>query len=260
MKRLLFALFGALGVWGAVIGLELPRAASATAPAIKNVVLVHGAFADGSSWAKVIPLLEARGITVTAVQNPLSSLAADVSATRRAIAAANGPVLLVGHSYGGVVISEAGTDPKVAGLVFVAAAAPDAGQSFADMAKPYPVPPGIAAVQADASNFLSLPRAAIAEDFAQDLPRAQTDVMAATQGAIAAAAFTTKTDSAAWKTKPSWYIVAHNDRMIDPGLERALARKIHATTIEVASSHVPMLSQPERVAQFIIDATEGVKP
>lgn len=260
MKRLLFAVCATLAIWGAAVGLEHRSAASAAPPRIKNVVLVHGAFADGSSWAKVIPLLEARGLTVTAVQNPLSSLADDVAATKRAIAAANGPVLLVGHSYGGVVISEAGMDPKVAGLVFIAAAAPDAGQSFADMAKPYPVPPGIQAVQADASHFLSLPRAAVAEDFAQDLPPAQTDVMAATQGVIAAAAFTTKTDTAAWKTKPSWYIVAHNDRMIDPNLERALARKIHATTIEVASSHVPMLSQPERVAQLIIDASEGTKP
>jgi pimeloyl-ACP methyl ester carboxylesterase len=260
MTRVLLALLIALALWSpmTVVALEQPRMASA-APRIKNVILVHGAFSDGSSWDKVIPLLQAQGLNVTAVQNPLSSLADDVAVTKRAIAAANGPVLLVGHSYAGVVISEAGSDPKVAGLVFVCAAAPNAGQSFADMAKPYPVPPGTRAVKADANHFLSLPRVAVAQDFAQDLPRAETDVLAATQGPIAAAAFTAKTDSAAWKTKPSWYVVARNDRMISPDLERALAHRMHATTIELASSHVAMLSQPERVAQLIIDAANGVK-
>jgi pimeloyl-ACP methyl ester carboxylesterase len=251
MTRLSIALSGILVLCSSA------AAASAAAPSIKNVILVHGAFADGSSWDKVIPLLQARGLTVTAVQNPLSSLADDVAATKRAIAAQNGPVLLVGHSWGGAVISEAGNDPKVAGLVFVAAGAPNAGQSFAEMSAGYPVPPGIQAVKADANHFLSLPPAAVAQDFAQDLPRAQTDVMAVTQGAIAASAFTTKIHNAAWEIKPSWYIVARNDRMIEPDLERALARKLHAKTVEIESSHVPMLSQPERVAQVIIDAANN---
>lgn len=256
MDRFLCALVSSLILWSSSTVSVIDRSgmAAGARQRVKNVVLVHGAFADGSSWDKIIPLLHAKGLNVVAVQNPLSSLADDVAATKRAIAAANGPVLLVGHSWGGVVISEVGTDPKVAGLVFVCAGAPSAGQSFAEMAANYPVPPGIKAVTADAAHFLTLPRAAVAEDFAQDLPAAQTVVMAATQGPIAAAAFETKTHNAAWKTKPSWYVVAQNDRMIDPGLERMLARRMHATTIEVETSHVPMLSQPERVANLIIDA------
>jgi pimeloyl-ACP methyl ester carboxylesterase len=259
MTRLSTAGLGVLLFCSAVVaaGLAQTGAGSVAPASVKNVVLVHGAFADGSSWAKVIPLLQARGLNVIAVQNPLSSLAADVAITKRAIATANGPVLLVGHSWGGAVISEAGNDRKVAGLVFVAAGAPNAGQSFAQMSAGYPVPPGIQALKADASHFLSLPRAAVALDFAQDLPSAETDVMAVTQGAIAASAFTTKIHNAAWEVKPSWYIVARNDRMIDPNLERALARKIHAKTVEIESSHVPMLSQPQRVAQVIIDAANG---
>jgi pimeloyl-ACP methyl ester carboxylesterase len=259
MTRLSIALFGVFMLCSpaAAAGLAHSAPLSAGSPSIKNIILVHGAFADGSSWDKVIPLLQARGLNVTAVQNPLSSLADDVAATKRAIAAANGRVLLVGHSWGGAVISEAGNDPKVAGLVFVAAGAPNAGQSFAEMAAAYPVPPGIQAVKADASHFLSLPPAAVAQDFAQDLPRSETDVMAVTQGPIAAAAFSTKIHNAAWMIKPSWYIVCRNDRMIQPDLERALARKLHAKTIEIESSHVPMLSQPQRVAQFIIDAASG---
>jgi pimeloyl-ACP methyl ester carboxylesterase len=256
MKRLSIALLSVLMLWStaAVAG---SSAASAASPVIKNVVLVHGAFADGSSWAKVIPLLQASGLNVVAVQDPLSSLADDVAATKRAIADANGPVLLVGHSYGGAVISEAGNDPKVAGLVFVAAGAPNAGQSFADVTAPYPVPPGIAAIRMDASHFLSLPPAAVAQDFAQDLPRSVTAIMASTQGPTAAAVFSTKIHNAAWMIKPSWYIVCSNDRMIQPDLERALAQKMHAKTLVIASSHVPMLSHPEQVAQFIIDAASG---
>jgi pimeloyl-ACP methyl ester carboxylesterase len=256
MKRLSMALFSALLLWSTV-AVAASDTASAAPPGIKNVILVHGAFADGSSWAKVIPLLQARGITVTAVQNPLTSLADDVAATKRAIADANGPVILVGHSYGGAVISVAGNNPKVAALVFVAAGAPVAGQSFADMTAPYPVPVGIAAIKMDASHFLTLPPAAVAEDFAQDLPRSVTAVMASTQGPTAAAVFSTKIPNAAWTIKPSWYIVCTNDRMIQPDLERALAQRMHAKTTEIASSHVPMLSHPEQVAEVIVDAANG---
>jgi len=195
---------------------------------VKTIVLIHGAFADGSSWSKVIPGLEAKGYTVRAVQIPLTSLQDDVAATKRAIAAAQGRVLLVGHSWGGAVISEAGTDPKVAGLVFIAAGAPNAGQSFNDMSKGYGTPPGIKRLKVDASGFASLPRAAILEDFAPDVPRNEADLVAATQGPIATSSFTAKLHNAAWKTKPSWYVVAKNDRMIDPNLERALAEKIRA--------------------------------
>ena len=225
---------------------------------IRNIVLVHGAFADGSSWSKVIPLLQARGFTVTAVQNPLTSLKDDAAATTRAIDGQDGRVLLVGHSWAGAVITQVGTNPKVAGLVFVAAAAPNAGQSFSEMSQGYPTPPGIARVKADAAGFLSMPPSAIASDFAQDLPSSQTAVMAVTQGPIAAVCFGTKVTAAAWKTKPSWFIVAKQDRMIDPNLERALARKIKARTLELDSSHAVMLSQPQPVAALIANAASSL--
>src|SRR5205807_5932372 len=147
-----------------------PAGEAAAAPTVKNVVLVHGAFADGSSWAKVIPLLEAKGLHVTAVQNPLSSLADDVAATKRAIANQDGPVILVGHSWAGMVISEAGNDPKVAGLVYVAAIVPDDGQSADDVLKSFPPPPGLAEAKPDAAGFLSLTRKGIDEDFVPDVP------------------------------------------------------------------------------------------
>jgi pimeloyl-ACP methyl ester carboxylesterase len=232
--------------------------ATAHPSGVRNIVLVHGAFADGSSWSKVISLLQARGFTVTAVQNPLTSLKDDVAATKRAIDDQDGRVLLVGHSWAGAVITQIGTDPKVAGLVFVAAGAPNAGQSFNEMSQGYPTPPGITRVKADAAGFLALPPSAIASDFAQDLPSSETAVMAVTQGPIAAACFSTKVTAAAWKTKPSWYIVAKQDRMIDPNLERALARKIKARTLELDSSHVPMLSQPQQVAAFIANAASSL--
>jgi pimeloyl-ACP methyl ester carboxylesterase len=226
---------------------------------VRNIVLVHGAFADGSSWSKVIPLLQARGFKVTAVQNPLTSLKDDVAATKRAIDAQGGRVLLVGHSWAGVVITQIGTDPKVAGLVFAAAGAPSAGESFSEMAQGCPTPPGIARVKADAAGFLSLPPSAIASDFAQDLPSSETAVMAVTQGPIAAACFSTKVTAAAWNPKPSWFIVAKNDRMIDPNLERALAKKIKARgTLELDSSYVVMLSRPQQVAAFVANAASSL--
>src|SRR5256884_5214761 len=146
-----------------------PSSETAAAPTVRNVVLVHGAFADGSSWAKVIPLLEAKGLHVTAVQNPLSSLADDVAATRRAIARQDGPVILVGHSWAGMVISEAGNDPKVAGLVYVAAIVPDEGQAASDVLKPYAPGPGLAKPKPDVPGFLSLPRKGTPQDSAPDL-------------------------------------------------------------------------------------------
>jgi pimeloyl-ACP methyl ester carboxylesterase len=221
---------------------------------VKNVVLVHGAFADGSSWSKVIPLLQAKGLTATAVQIPLTSLNDDVAATKRAIDAQDGRVLLVGHSWGGAVISQIGTDPKVAGLVYVVAGAPNAGQSFSEMSQGYPTPPGSRQLKADAAGFVSLSPQAIAENFAPDLPRAEAAVIAATQGPIAGTCFDAKITNGAWTTKPSWYVVAGRDRMIDPNLERALAKKINATTLELDSSHVAMLSHPQQVAAFIADA------
>ena len=166
-----------------------PLPVAAAASSVKNVVLVHGAFADGSSWAKVIPLLEAMGLQVTAVQNPLYSLADDVAATRRAIARQDGPVILVGHSWAGMVISEAGNDPKVAGLVYVSALVPDAGQSAGDVLKPYTPGPGIAEAKPDAAGFLSLTRKGIDKDFVPELPPAERAVVHATQSPWNSACF-----------------------------------------------------------------------
>ncbi|OLE70568.1 MAG: hypothetical protein AUG74_07430, partial [Bacteroidetes bacterium 13_1_20CM_4_60_6] len=214
-----------------------------TSQPVKNIVLVHGAFADGSSWTKVIPLLEAKGLHVTAVQNPLSSLADDVEATRRAIARQDGPVILVGHSWAGMVISEAGNDPKVAGLVYVAAIVPDEGQAAGDVLKPYAPSPGLAEAKPDASGFLSLTRKGIDEDFVPDLRPAERAIIYAIQGAWNSACLADKASVPAWKTKPSWFIVAADDRMLPPEYEKAVAVHIHATTTTLAAGHVPMLSK-----------------
>lgn len=225
---------------------------------VKNVLLVHGAFADGSSWAKIIPLLEAKGYKVTAVQNPLTSLKEDVAAAKRAIALQDGPVLLVGHSWGGVVISEAGNDSKVAGLVYIAAFAPDNGQSLNDVAKTASPAPGNRQVKPDAFGFLSLTPKGIHEDFAQDLPIAERKIILATQGQWAAFTTGEKVSKAAWRAKPSWYIVSSQDRMINPDLQRAMAKRINAKTLELNASHVPMVSQPAKVASFIVEAARDV--
>lgn len=231
-------------------------AADKGAPTVRNVVLVHGAWADGSSWAKVIPLLEKAGLNAMAVQNPLTSLADDVGAVKRAIALQNGPTILVGHSYGGAVISEAGTDPKVVGLVYVAAFAPDAGEAVGELGKEFPPAPGGAELRPDSSGYLTMTTKGVLENFAQDLPMAERKILAATQGPTNGAAFGAKLTNAAWKTKPTWYVVAANDRMIAPDLERKFAKTMNAKTVTLASSHVPMLSHPSEVARLIIDAAK----
>jgi len=222
----------------------------------KTVVPIHGAFADGSSWDKVIPLLEARGLRVVAVQNPLTSLADDAASVKRVIDAQSGPVILVGHSWGGTVITEVGGDDKVAALVFVAAFAPDVGESTADLGKDGPPPPGATSIRPDPAGYLYLTPEGVAKDFAQDLPATQTRVMAVTQGPILGKAFDEKVTKAAWQNKPSWFIVAEKDRMIQPALERAMAKKINASTTTLPTSHVPMQSRPKDVAAVILAATE----
>jgi pimeloyl-ACP methyl ester carboxylesterase len=220
----------------------------------KTIVLVHGAFADGSSWSAVIPLLQAQGYKVVAVQNGLNSLADDVAATKRAIANASGPVVLVGHSWGGEVITEAGADAKVQALVYVAALAPDEGDSAASLLAGYPATPGFGEISTDPAGYMSLSANGVKDDFAQDLPAEVTSVMAVTQGPIAASCFTTQATAPAWKSKKSWYIVAENDRMVQPDMERAMATKIGATVTSLPSSHVPMLSHPADVAKVIAEA------
>lgn len=224
-----------------------------------NVVLVHGAFADGSSWDKVIPLLEARGLHVVAVQNPLSSLKDDAAATQRAIEQQNGPVVLVGHSWAGVVISQAGNDDKVKALVYVAAFAPDNGQSINDMLKGLPAPAWVSALRKDSAGFLTLSDDAIIHDFASDLPLAQARVVAATQGPWFSGCTDDKVTQAAWHNKPSWYVLTGKDRMIAPALQASMAKQIGATVVKTDASHVVMVSQPQKVAAAIIEAAEKVK-
>jgi pimeloyl-ACP methyl ester carboxylesterase len=230
-----------------------PLQAQGGAPRVRNVVLVHGAYADGSSYARVIPLLRARGLVVTAVQNPLTSLADDVAATRRAIARQDGPVILVGHSSAGMVITEAGNDPKVAGLVYISAIIPDDGQSATDALKGYPPTPGGPEQKPDAAGYLTLTRKGMMEDFVPDIPVAERELVLATQGDWNSTFLQERVTTAAWKTRPSW-VIAVNDRMVPPQHERDSARKIGATLVTIDSGHVPMLSKPAEVAAVIVDA------
>lgn len=230
---------------------------SQAATAQPSVVIVHGAFADGSDWARVVPLLQAEGIKVTVVQNPLTSLADDVAATQRVLDNQEGDVVLVGHSWGGTVISQAGTDKKVRSLVYVAAFAPNAGQNTKELYNGYPTPPGVSQIAPDKNGFLYLTPQGMATDFAQDLSREQTAVMTAIQGPIRATAFEEKTSVAAWKGKPTWYVVGKEDRMIQPDLQRAFAKKIGANLTELDTSHVPQQSRPAEVAKVIIKAVQS---
>src|SRR5712672_197365 len=236
--------------------------ASNEAPAMakaSNVILVHGAWADGSSWSKVIPLLLAHGLRVAAVQLPLTSLKDDAAAVKRALALQDGPTVLVGHSYGGVVITEAGNDPRVSALVYVAAFAPDAGQSVGSLGPGIDPAPIAAEVRPDAQGFLKLTEAGVKNDFAQDLSPTEKDVLFAAQAPTAGAAFGDSVSTAAWKTKPNWYLVANQDRAIQPSLERAMAKTIGAKTIEVDASHVAMLARPQETANLILEATNLVR-
>ena len=226
---------------------------------VKNIVLVHGAFADGSSWSKVIPLLQSKGFHVTAVGIPLTSFADDVAATKRAIAAEEGPVILVGHSYGGLVITEAGNDPKVVGLVYVAAFAPDANQTITEISKPFPPPLGLSKLTPLADGFLLLSTEGIETAFAQDLTKEEKALLIAVQPQTAGSIFGAKAAVAAWRNKPSWYIVASNDNMIPPEQEKSMAKQINATTTTLPSSHVVMLSHAKEVAKLIEDAATGKK-
>lgn len=247
----------AVATCAALLAIIVPAAkmGAQTHPAagVQTVLLVHGAWADGSSWSKVIPLLKAKGLQVVAVQIPLTSFADDVAATQRAIALADGPVLLVGHSYGGAVITEAGNDPKVSGLVYVSAVAPDRGESAIGLISSVPTPIG-AELRPDKSGFLKLTPKGIAEDFAQDLSAKEIAILTTTQVPVSVAAMKGEVTTPAWKSKPSWYIIGANDRAIAPQLEAALAKKIGATTTTVPSSHVIMLAQPSKVADVIIEA------
>jgi pimeloyl-ACP methyl ester carboxylesterase len=233
-----------------------PAEESSSVQPVRNVILVHGAWAEGEdSWSKVIPLLEARGLNVVAVHLPLTSLDDDVATVKRAIALENGPILLVGHSYGGSVITEAGNDPKVVGLVYVAAFAPDTGQSVLSLSATVAPPPLGAQVSPDAFGFLKITKTGIYEDFAQDLTPAEKELLFVAQVPTSGKSLGGQVSTAAWHTKPSWYIVAGNDRAIPPTLEATMAQTIHARTTTVpGSSHVVMVSHPDVVASVIENA------
>lgn len=233
------------------------RAAEPLVVPVKNVVLVHGLYADGSSWGKVIPLLQAQGLHVTAVQNPTTSFQDDVAAVRRALAQQDGPTLLVAHSYGGMVITEAGADPKVTGLVYIAARAPDAGEDYPALTKTYPAAPAGAGLRWDADGYGALSEPAFLKDFAGDLPPAEARVYYAVQQRMGKPVTQARTTVAAWRQKPSWYAVSTEDRTINPDLQRFMAKRMGAKTIELASSHVSLLSHPREVADLILQAAQG---
>lgn len=238
----------------ALAGAGLAHAASAAEAApIRNVVLVHGAYADGSSWSAVIERLQKAGLHVTSVQNPLTSLADDAAATQRALALQDGPTILVGHSWAGTVISQAGNDPKVAGLVYVAARAPDAGEDYGALAARFPTPPASAGL-VKSGGYAQLNEQAFLHDFAGDLDPVQARVLYAEQGRISDTLFASRTTEAAWRHKPTWYAVSTNDRTTSPELERFLAKRMNAHTIELASGHLSLLSHPDEIADLILQA------
>lgn len=242
----------------AAIGLGLMLAVApfpASAEGIKNIVIVHGAFADGSGWRKVSDILSAKGYRVSIVQEPETSLADDVAATRRVLALQDGPAVLVGHSYGGMVITEAGRDDKVAALVYVAAFQPDRGETLAALGASKPVPGADPqAIKATADGYLYLDPKLFPAAFAADLPKAEADFLARSQVFTAKGAFTTAVGEPAWKAKPSWAIVATQDRSINPDLEREMAKRAGSRVREVESSHAVYLSRPEAVAEVIAEA------
>lgn len=244
MKKLIFA-----GALSALLS------GGATA-AVNNIVLVHGAYADGSCWNDVIARLQKAGKHVTSVQNPLTSLAEDADATRRALAQQDGPVILVGHSWAGTVISEAGTDAKVAALVYVAARAPDAGEDYAALAATFPAAPANKGLVKTPDGFAQLSEEAFVRDFAGDLEPARARVLYAGQGRISQTLFASRTTAAAWKVKPTYYAVSANDRTTSPELERFLAKRMGAKTIELQSSHLSMISHADEIANLILEASK----
>jgi pimeloyl-ACP methyl ester carboxylesterase len=224
---------------------------------VKNVVLVHGGFVDGSGWQGVYNALKKSGYAVTIVQNPTFSLADDVAVTKRALATQNGPVILVGHSYGGVVITEAGNDPKVAGLVYIAAFAPDKGESVSALIKDPPPGAPVPPILPPQDGYLFLDRAKFASSFAADVSPDLAEFMADSQVPWGLEALSGAISQPAWKTKPSWYLVSTDDKMIPPDAQRAMSKRAGSTAVEVKGSHSVYVSQPQAVASLIEKAAQG---
>jgi pimeloyl-ACP methyl ester carboxylesterase len=222
-------------------------------PDARNIVLVHGLFADGSCWSEVIPRLQTAGFNVTSVQNPLTTLEDAVAAARRVLARQDGPTVLVGHSFSGMIVTEAGVDPKVSALVYVAARAPDAGEDYTALAKTFPTPPASSGIVFDGDEG-RLSETAFMRDFAGDLPEAKAKVLYAVQEPFHKALLNGRTTHAAWRSKPSFYAVSTEDRTIDPGLERFMAKRMGARTIELKSSHLSLISHPREIADLIAEA------
>jgi pimeloyl-ACP methyl ester carboxylesterase len=225
---------------------------------VKNVLLIHGGFVDGSGWQGVYDLLKKDGYNVSIVQNPTTSLPDDVAATRRMLAAQDGPAILVGHSYGGVVVTEAGNDPKVAGLVYIAAFAPDKGESVSALIKNprpgAPVPP----IMPSQDGYLFLDRAKFRASFAADVSADAAAFMADSQVPWGLEALNGAVSEPAWKAKPSWYLVSTEDKMIPPDAQRAMSKRAGSTVSEVKGSHAVYVSQPQAVATIIAKAANGV--
>ncbi len=231
---------------------------AASKTSTNNVVLVHGGFVDGSGWEGVFRALRKDRFAVSIVQNPTISLADDVAVTRRVLAAQDGPVILVGHSYGGAVITEAGNDPKVAGLVYIAAFAPDQGESVATLISNPPPGAPVPPILAPQDGYLSLDREKFAASFAADVDKEKAEFMAYSQVPWGIEALNGTISQPAWKTKPSWYLVTTDDRMIPPPAQRAMAKRAGATVVEVAGSHSVYVSQPTAVAALIAKAAKGL--
>jgi pimeloyl-ACP methyl ester carboxylesterase len=226
---------------------------------IKTIVLVHGGFVDGSGWEDVYKILKKDGYKVSIVQNPTSSLADDVAATKRILAAQNMPVILVGHSYGGAVITEAGNDPRVAGLVYIAAFAPDRGESVAALIKDPPPDAPVPPILPPQDGYLSLDKAKFPASFAADVGAERAAFMADSQVPWGVAALSGTITEPAWKTKPSWYLVATDDKMIPPPAQHFMSKRAGSTVVEVKGSHAVYVSKPEAVAALIEKAANGVK-
>jgi pimeloyl-ACP methyl ester carboxylesterase len=222
----------------------------------RNVVLVHGLFADGSCWSEVIARLQSKGIRATSVQNPLSTLQEGVEATQRALTLQEGPAVLVAHSFAGMIVTEAGIDPKVSAVVYVAARAPDAGEDYTALAKQFPTPPASAGI-VWSGDYGQMSENAFLRDFAGDLPTDKARVLYAVQAPFKRTLLTDKTSHAAWRSKPSWYAVSTEDRTINPDLERYMAKRMGAKTIEVKASHLSLISHPQEITDLILSATRG---
>ncbi|MBY5365357.1 alpha/beta hydrolase [Rhizobium sp. WSM1274] len=250
--------FSAALVAGAAASLLATRGMAATSAPVKarNVVLAHGLFADGSCWTEVIARLQAAGLNATAVQNPLTTLPEAVAAVKRVLDRQDGPTVLVGHSFSGMMVTEAGVHPDVSALVYVAARAPDAGEDYTALAKTFPTPPASAGIVFDGDEG-RLSEEAFLRDFAGDLPEAKAKILYAVQQPFQKALLTGKTTQAAWRSKPSWYAVSTEDRTINPDLERFMAKRMGAKTIEVKASHLSLISHPDEIARLIIEAGQN---